>query len=148
MHVSSKFTMAVHLLSCAHVFSDRRVTSELIASSIGTNPVVVRRLLQSLKAAGVVEVTRGAGGITLARPAGDITLLDVYRAFGEGSGGDLFHFHDNPNPECPVGREIQRALGPHLDRAREAFERELSETTLADVLAGIPSETAGREPGD
>ena len=145
MRASSQFTMAVHLLACVSVFSDRRVTSDLIASSIGTNPVVVRRLLQRLKASDIVEVTRGAGGITLALPAERITLLDVFNAVGEpeGTEGALFRFHENPNPACPVGRGIHRALDPQLERARKAFERELASATLADVLSGIPPAADG-----
>lgn len=143
MRASSKFTMAIHLLVCVQVFSDRRVTSDLIASSIGTNPVVVRRLLQRLKTSGIVEVTRGAGGITLARPADQTTLLDVYRSVEEGAEGDLFHFHENPNPACPVGRAIHGALDPQLERARAAFERELASATLVDVLSGITPEAEG-----
>ena len=145
MRASSKFTMAVHLLACVEVFSGHRVTSDLIASSIGTNPVVVRRLLQRLKAANIVEVARGARGITLSRPADQITLLDIYRAVEEGAEGTLFRFHENPNPACPVGRAIHQALDPHLGRAQKAFERELASSTLTDVLSGITREAGGQD---
>lgn len=135
MRVSTKFTMAVHLLACVVSF-DGKVTSEFMAGSIGTNPVVVRQLLQKLKAAGLVEVTRGTGGVRMARSAGDVTLLDVYRAVESEQG--LFGFHPNPNPKCPVGRSIHRALDDRLEAAQRAFERELAATKLADVLADIP----------
>ena len=138
MRVSSRFTMAVHLLACAHVFRNRKVTSDFIASSIGTNPVVVRRLLQKLKAAGLIEVTRGTGGVTITRPLTEITLLDIYRATDGDDGTGLFHFHENPNELCPVGRNIHRALDDRLERTQQAFEHELSQMTLAEVLADIP----------
>ncbi|OUP11090.1 Rrf2 family transcriptional regulator [Collinsella sp. An2] len=146
MRVSSRFTMAVHLLACAHVFRNRKVTSDFIASSIGTNPVVVRRLLQKLKAAGLIEVTRGTGGVTITRPLAEITLLDIYRATEGDDSTGLFHFHENPNELCPVGRNIHRALDGRLERAQQAFEHELSRMTLAEVLADIPLDGTDEQP--
>ena len=81
MQISSRFTIAVHVLICIEMFkNDCKVTSELLASSVNVNPVVIRRLLQQLKKAGIVEVMRGSGGASIKRPIEEITLLDVYRA--------------------------------------------------------------------
>ena len=66
MQISSRFTVAVHIFSCmGHFGRDRRVTSDFLASSIGINPVVVRKILSMLHAAGLIDVARGTGGITL-----------------------------------------------------------------------------------
>ena len=138
MQTSSKFTMSVHLLACVHVFQDRKMTSDIIASSIGTNPVVVRKLLQKLKAAGLVEVARGTGGVSIVRPIEEISLLEVFNAV-EGSAGQLFRFHENPNDACPVGRSIHQAMDGKLDRVQQAFEDELGAITLSDVVADIAS---------
>ena len=138
MQISTKFTMTLHLLGCAYSFRDRKVTSDFIARSIGTNPVVVRKLLQKLKAAHIVEVARGTGGITLTHPAYEITFLDVYRAVEESSAEHLFKFHENPNPQCPVGRNIHKAIDSKLDQAQHAFEHELSTITLDEVFAELP----------
>ena len=46
----------------------------------------------------------------------------------------MFHFHENPNPECPVGRNIHNILDDKLIRVQEAMERELKAITLADVM--------------
>jgi len=81
MQISSRFTIAVHALICIEMFkNDRKVTSDFIASSVNVNPVVIRRLLQQLKKAGIVQVMRGSGGTDTARPIDEITLLDVYNA--------------------------------------------------------------------
>ena len=56
------------------------MTSDFMAASIGTNPVIVRKILQQLKAAGLIEVARGTGGVTITRPLEQITFLDVYKA--------------------------------------------------------------------
>ena len=81
MQISSRFTIAVHMIICIEAFKDtHKVTSEFIASSVNVNPVVIRRLLQQLKKTGIVEVKRGSGGADIARPLDEITLLDVYNA--------------------------------------------------------------------
>ncbi len=82
MQISSRFTIAAHMLICMEVFKeDYKVTSEFLAGSIQVNPVMVRRLLQQLKKAGIIEVKRGSGGATIAKPLEQITLLDIYNSF-------------------------------------------------------------------
>ena len=80
MQISSRFTMAIHMFACIDTFSDQKMTSDFMAASIGTNPVIVRKILQQLKAAGLIEVVRGTGGVTITRPLEQITFLDVYKA--------------------------------------------------------------------
>ena len=79
MQISSRFTMAIHMFACIDVFKDMKMTSDFMAASIGTNPVIVRKILQQLKAAGLIEVARGTGGVTITRPLEQITFLDVYK---------------------------------------------------------------------
>ena len=69
MQISSRFTVAIHTLICIEMFkADHKVTSDFIASSVNVNPVVIRRLLQQLKKAGIVQVARGSGGADIAKP--------------------------------------------------------------------------------
>ena len=77
MQISSRFTMAIHMFACIDTFSDQKMTSDFMAASIGTNPVIIRKILQQLKAAGLIEVARGTGGVTITRPLEQITFLDV-----------------------------------------------------------------------
>lgn len=136
MQISSRFTIAVHALICMEEFKEHyKVTSEFLASSINVNPVVIRRLLQQLKKAGIVEVKRGSGGAEVAKPLADITLLDVYRAVDCVGEGQLFHFHENPNPACPVGRNIHAVLDKRLDEIQAAMEQKMQSITLQDVMA-------------
>ena len=135
MQISSRFTIAIHVLIAIDVLKDQyKTTSELLASSVHTNPVVIRRILQQLKAAGLIEVVRGSGGASLAKDSSLISLLDVYRAVDCIENGDLFHFHENPNEQCPVGRNIHAVLDSKLLEMQNAFENEMKKTTLADVL--------------
>ena len=81
MQISSRLTVAVHVLLCIEVFKDqRKVTSDFLASSVNVNSVVIRRILQQLKKAGIVRVTRGSGGADTARPLEEITMLNLYHA--------------------------------------------------------------------
>ena len=137
MQISSRFTMAIHMFACIDTFTDQKMTSDFMAASIGTNPVIVRKLLQQLKAAGLIEVSRGTGGVTVTKPLNEITFLDIYKAVECTPDEELFHFHENPNQACPVGRNIHHVLDDKLAKVQEAMERELAAITLADVKRDI-----------
>lgn len=138
MQISSRFTIAIHMLTCMEAFKgEYKVTSEFLASSINVNPVVIRRILSQLKDAGLIEVKRGTGGASIAKPPEEITFLDVYRAVECIEDNTLFHFHENPNVNCPVGRNIHNILGDRLDRVQKAMEKELASITLAEVITDL-----------
>ncbi len=138
MQISSRFTLAVHIFACIEAFGDEnKVTSDFLAASANVNPVIIRKILGQLKGAGLINVARGTGGTTLTKPLGEITFLDIYRAVECVDNGDLFHFHENPNPECPVGGNIHNILDDKLQRVQSAMERELASITLEDVKTDI-----------
>ena len=134
MQISSRFTIAVHILICIETFKDDyKITSDFLASSVNVNPVVIRRLLQQLKKADIINVKRGSGGAYIEKPLDEITLLDVYNAVECIDNGNLFHFHENPNSRCPVGSNIHAVLDKRLDSIQQAMEREMSSVTLQDI---------------
>ena len=134
MQISSRFTLALHIFACIEVFGkDHKITSDFLAESTNVNPVIIRKLLGQLKGAGLIEVARGTGGTTITKPLKEITFLDVYHAVECIGHGDLFHFHENPNPNCPVGKNIHRILDEKLTQVQTAMEQELASITLADV---------------
>lgn len=138
MQISSRFTIAIHMLTCMEAFKDEyKVTSDFLASSINVNPVVIRRILSQLKDAGLIEVKRGTGGASIAKPLEEITFLDVYCAVECIEDNTLFHFHENPNVNCPVGRNIHNILDDRLDRVQKAMEKELESITLAEVITDL-----------
>ncbi len=138
MQISSRFTVALHIFSCVDTFKDDyKVTSDFLASSINTNPVIIRRILGQLKSAGLIEVARGTGGITLTRPLSEITFYDVYKAVDPIEDDELFHFHENPNPECPVGRNIHNLLNDKLEAIQKAMEDEMRKYTIEDLHEGM-----------
>lgn len=138
MQISSRFTIAIHMLACMDVFRDEyKITSDFLASSINVNPVIIRKILSQLKDAGLIEVKRGPGGAAIARPLEEITFYDVYRSVDCIEENTLFHFHDNPNPDCPVGKNIHRVLDDKLLRIQAAMEQELRAITLADMNSDL-----------
>lgn len=134
MKISSRFTVAIHVLSLISLNQNIVSTSEWIAESVNTNPVVIRRVMGKLKKAGLIDIRRGLGGATLQRNLEEITLLDVYKAVEVVEDGELFQMHDNPNPNCPVGANIQDVLELILVRAQEAMEAVLKEITMEELV--------------
>lgn len=135
MQISSRLTIAIHVLACIDTFrDDYKVTSDFLASSVNVNPVIIRRLLQQLKSAGIVAVTRGSGGAQIAKPLDEITMLDIYRAVECVDNGELFHFHENPSQECPVGRNIHNVLDDKLLQIQKAMENEMAKITMAEII--------------
>lgn len=136
MQIASRFTIAMHMLVCMDTFKDDyKLTSDFLAGSINVNPVIIRKLLSQLKDAGLIEVKRGPGGARIARSLEEITFLDIYRAVGCVEEDTLFHFHENPNPNCPVGRNIHPILDGKLIRVQDAMERELNAITLSELTS-------------
>ena len=134
MQISSRFTLAIHIFACIDTFGNEcKVTSDFLAGSTNVNPVIIRKILGQLKGAGLSDGARGTGGTTVAKPLDQITFLDVYRAVECVENGDLFHFHDNPNDNCPVGRNIHQILDDKLLRVQSAMEKELASITLEEL---------------
>ena len=139
MQIGSKFTIGVHIITAIDYFRDMdRVNSEFLARSIGVNPVIVRTVISQLREAGIVQTKRGSSGAELSKRLDEITLYDIYKAVGSVDPEEgLFHFHEQPNPECPVGRNIHKVLDQHLIDAQRALEAELRSTTMADIAEDI-----------
>jgi Rrf2 family protein len=145
MSWNAQFTFAVHALTLIANGGNSPVKSEAIASSVNTNPVVIRRILCDLNRAGLVTSQMGSGGgFRLGRHADKINLLDVYRAT---QSGGVFCLQRRggmrANPRCPVGKNIERVLGGVFDQANQATERVLSAVTLEDLLREMNIPAAG-----
>ena len=125
--------MAVHVLTVLAYKGGGPLTSSFLASSVNTNPVVIRRLLLALQRAKIVETRKGAGsGSRLNRAPEQIDLAEVLRAVDEDQPFTMPR--GKPNKACPVGQCIQTALQKVFASAEGALERELGQTTLGDIL--------------
>ncbi len=140
MNTSSRFVVAVHILTALNIVQKIKkegpITSDKLADSVNTNPVVIRRILGQLRKAGLVISQPGAvGGSMLAKSPEEITLLDVYRAVED---GQLFHLHyRTPNQQCPIGGNIQDALKGVFNKAELAMKNELAKVTIAQIAKNI-----------
>ena len=138
MQITSRLTMAAHMVCAIDYFGDRLpVTSTFLAGSLGTSPVMVRTIMGMLKQADIISSSKGKSGITLARPLADISLLDLWRAVDQTEAKSLFHFHEAPCPQCPVGGNIHAALDGHLDAAQRALAEQLAAVSLEEVEAEV-----------
>lgn len=139
MQITSRFTIAVHSIILIAYNQNMKVTSKLIAGSANVNPVIVRGVLSQLKEAGIVNSRQGATGITIAKPLSEITFYDVYKAVDSVKDEGLFHFHENPNPDCPVGRNIHSALDGRLNQIQTSMENEMKQIRLSDIVGDVQS---------
>ncbi|MFC4244945.1 Rrf2 family transcriptional regulator [Gryllotalpicola reticulitermitis] len=136
MSANSRLTIATHALTWM-AYHERLggqwTTSEQLAGSVRTNPVVIRRLMAELVKHKLLESGRGPGaGWRLARPPEQITLAQLAEALGS---EPAFAMHRNePSPICPVAQGIRPALVPIYSRVEDAIRRELEATSVADVL--------------
>jgi Rrf2 family protein len=143
MRLSTRLPVATHILLCiALLGGENKTTSTFLAGSVGVNPVIVRNILGQLKTAGLVTVASGVGGASLARKPEEITLLDVFHAVEERE--SLFPLHDNPNPDCPVGRNVHAVLGESLAAADDAMTAQLAATSLRTLMDSTVEREAAR----
>ena len=133
MQFSSRMTIAVHILLAIAEFADKeKTTSTFLAQSVNVHPVIIRHTLGKLKAAGIVHVRAGEGGATLANDPQKITLLDIFEAVEKEE--DLFHFHEHPNPQCPVGKNMHAILDQRLISIQNAMRKEMRAMTVQDLI--------------
>lgn len=130
--INSRFAVAIHILALVAAGPREQVTSEFIAGSVNTNAVVIRRISGMLRKAGLIQANVGMPGSVLTKDARDITLLEVYHAVQIKE--DLFAIHENTNPKCTVGKNIQIILEESFHRAQLAMENELAKQSLYDII--------------
>ncbi|MGS2780102.1 Rrf2 family transcriptional regulator [Robertmurraya sp. GLU-23] len=137
MSISSRFAVGIHILTLIEINKTGVNSSEFLAGSVNTNPAVIRKIMGMLKSAGLVHVRPGIAGAELAKDLSDITLLDVYKAVNVIQEKELFSIHEHPNPDCPVGRNIQDTVLPLFTIAQTAMEKALGNVTIEDVVKDI-----------
>ncbi len=148
MSDSQRFPVAAHALAyLAHkgaYGAPQAVPSAILAASVPTNPVVIRRVTALLAKAGLIATRPGAsGGAWLLRQPADIPLDEVLRSVN-----GCAHLGSPPAGAkgCPVGEHIPRQVAKALTAADTAASHALSKITIADLLAENPASLAGLAP--
>ncbi|KQX24860.1 MULTISPECIES: Rrf2 family transcriptional regulator [unclassified Sphingomonas] len=122
------------------------VTSEVLARAMGTNAVVIRRIMAGLREQGFVRSEKGhGGGWTLARPLDDITLRDIYDALGRPS---LFAMGNRTEaPGCLVEQAVNAALDRSFDEAEARLLARFGEVSLGMLSADFHARLTARPHG-
>jgi Rrf2 family protein len=133
MAANSRLAVAAHIVAVLASQEGRCLPSGLVAASVNTNPVIIRRILAALSKAGIVESEKGkAGGSRLVRCPEEITLWDLHKALGE---EPLFALHRNPaNPKCEVSCRMKKVLGEAFASAEKAATDRLRKITVKELL--------------
>lgn len=141
MSITTRFSVGIHILAVLDIYQDEVTSSSFIASSVNTNPAVIRKIMSLLKAAGLIHTQAGVAGACLVMPPEQIPLLAVYEAvYADNKSQALFDVHQDTSERCLVGMHIQSAINPILHRVEEALREELKNSTLADVIEQIRSQ--------
>jgi Rrf2 family protein len=136
MAANSRMASAVQILCVMAYTGPGSTNSEVIARSLLTNPVVVRRLLKDMEHAGLVEIRPGKdGGVQFKRQPDEITLDEIYRAVE--SDTNVFALRQGGNPRCPVNARMKDLLGPIFAATDDAVEATLKRTTLGSLTRAI-----------
>lgn len=135
MTVSTRLSDAIHILAYLKVYQQSKLSSQNIAKSVMTSPVVVRRIMSTLTKARLIKTVHGSPNPRLARPASEINLLEIYDAV-EGD-KSLFAVDKRTNMDCIVGSQIQKVLNKDYHEAQNAAFSRLRRITLQDVIDDI-----------
>lgn len=131
----TRLARMLHVLVHMHLMGGTE-TSETIASMLGTNPVVVRRMMGPLRRCGLLTSMGGrSGGWRLAKPADQITARHVHEALSNGSSFAISLSDDHPT--CPVERAANRILQRAMDKAEAILRAEWGSVSIADLARAV-----------
>ena len=135
MQISIKCSVAVHCLIFIHEAKGiAKVTSNLLAESTGSNPVVIRNILSALKKAGLITVPRGTGGAELCADPSQITLYQIYSALEPDGVTSIIGIHPCDGRPCPVAQNIRKVLEPPYHKIEDAVKEAIEGITLQSMI--------------
>lgn len=136
MHISTKCSVAVHCLIFIYEYGNtKKVTSELLSLSTGSNSVTIRKILSSLKKDGVLSIKSGTGGAALNTPLCEITLYRICKAIEPDFISKLIGIHALPSPFCPVGKNIHKVLDCSYQKIQNDLCNSLQSITMEDIIS-------------
>lgn len=146
MHISMKCSVAIHCLIFIYEYGgSKKVTSQLLSLSTGSNPVIIRNILSALKKEGIVSVKPGTGGTEISCPLREITLYRICKAIEPDFLSKLIGVHSLPSPLCPVGKNIHSVLDCSYKKIQSDLCDSLRKITMEHVMEDY-GRSIGREP--
>ncbi|MGV3011291.1 Rrf2 family transcriptional regulator [Streptococcus thoraltensis] len=134
--MDTKFSVALHILTMISE-SKEVLSSQALATSVGTNPSYIRKVIALLKNAGLITSHQGKSGYQLSKSPEEISLLEIYYATQEVDHIRLFQMHQHTNQECPVGQHIEGAVAPIFTSVEQELEKALADQTLEQVIDNL-----------
>lgn len=135
--MNSQFTIALHILGFLAAKDGQPLTSQILAKTYGTSPVVLRRVLAKLQRAGLIQTQQGAkGGSTLARNATEINLREAYEAVTGDTELLTRHPEGCSGMFAPI---LAKYVNDLLGDAEQAMLRKLEGVTVAKMDQQIRS---------
>ncbi|MEQ9763873.1 Rrf2 family transcriptional regulator [Streptococcus sp. ZJ151] len=134
--MDTKFSVALHILTMISE-SKEVLSSQTLATSVGTNPSYIRKVIALLKNAGLITSHQGKSGYQLSKSPEEISLLEIYYATQEVDHIRLFQMHHHANQECPVGQHIEGAVAPIFTSVEQELEKNLADQTLDQVIGNL-----------
>ncbi len=130
MQANKNFSIAIQICVYMDYVGKERYSSQELAEKVMTNPVVIRRQLARLIAAGIIDSQNGpTGGYFLIRDVNELNLWDLYTATREGE----FFNRPKPNPDCVVSSNLKYLVGDVFDEAELAMEPKLAAVSISDL---------------
>lgn len=142
-----QFSLAVHTMLVLAYFSDRRITSQMIAERVHCHPVIIRNCFAKLRAAGLLVTRPGRGRNELSRPASEITLWDIFSAVEGEQTCTLFKPYPLSREECPPAYDAQQLLVQHCQSAIASVRDALSAVSIQDMIDEMRSRYPEGLPG-
>lgn len=135
MQISIKCSVAVHCLIFIHEAKGvAKVTSNLLAESTGSNPVIIRNILSALKKAGIITIPRGKGGAELCMDPSQITLYQIYCALETNGVTSIIGIHPCDHRPCPVAQNIRQVLQKPYHKIEDAVQHTMEQITLQSMI--------------
>ena len=125
-----RFSTALHILTLLELKKGEWLSSEFIAGSVNVNSAIIRKEIGNLRKHGFIDSKEGkGGGYIIGKPGAHIRLSDIYKAVCD---GPLLGRSNDPNPDCPVGKQINSHLEDLFKIAEDALLRQIGKVTVKE----------------
>ena len=134
--INTRLAVGIHILAFVECVPEKdTLNSEIVSESIGTNPVVVRRMSSALKKAGLLKSVSIRKGLMLAKKTENITLYEILKAVDPSN--ELFVVHQKVNPQCTYGQSIVKVIESEFRTVQAELEENLKKKTLHDLMKKV-----------